>query len=263
IAPYILPALDDRPLSFKRFPHGLRRPETFHQRIKWRVPPGVRVESVKAADRVFEPRLIGGSLATLLYGVQIDFISMDPWLSRVHSPDHPDYAVIDLDPGAGVPFVRVADVAKWLHELFELAGIVTVVKTSGIGGLHLIVPLAKGTDYRQARALAMTFATRVARRHPEHATVERAIAARGRRVYLDCDQNLRAKTIAAPYSARHSVFAGISAPLRWSELDRPVKPDQFTVQTIQERLRHVGDLWLAVRQSVGVNIPELYERWLR
>jgi DNA primase len=42
-----------------------------------------------------------------------------------------------------------------------------------------------------------------------------------------------------------------------------VKPDDFTIQTIPERLRHVGDLWLGVRQSVGVNIPELYERWLR
>jgi bifunctional non-homologous end joining protein LigD len=263
VAPYILPALEDRPLSFKRFPKGLHAPETFHQRIKWKVPDGVRVEPVKARDKVFEPRLIGGSLLTLLYGVQLDFISMDPWLSRIGTPDSPDAALIDVDPMPDVPFSHVLDVARWLHDLLERAGVTAFAKTSGKAGLHLVIPLAPGTDYRTARVLAETFARRVAHAHPTIATVERTIAARRDRVYLDCDQNMRAKTMAAPYAARHSAFAGVSAPVTWTEVHAGIRPEDFTVRTILARLAEVGDLWAAVRAAPGVDVTNLYRRWLR
>ena len=41
----------------------------------------------------------GGSLATLLYQVQLGTISVDPWHARVQSLDFADWSVIDLDPG--------------------------------------------------------------------------------------------------------------------------------------------------------------------
>jgi bifunctional non-homologous end joining protein LigD len=124
-----------------------------------------------------------------------------------------------------------------------------------------MIPLRVGTGYRQARALCQTFANVVAEAHPRSVTVERTIAARGRRVYLDCDQNMRAKTIAAPYSARHSVFGGVSTPVTWDEVEQGgFRPDDFTVQTIFERLRAVGDIWKPVRAARGLDVTELYRR---
>jgi bifunctional non-homologous end joining protein LigD len=217
----------------------------------------VRVEPIKAAGRVFEPRLIGGSVLTLLYAVQIDIVSMDPWLSKVMSPDEPDIAVIDVDPMPGTSFATVVDVVRWTHDLLLQAEIPHFVKTSGMGGMHVVIPLAPASDYRTARIFAQTIADRIATAHPKQATVERRIADRGRRVYLDCDQNMRAKTLAAPYSARHSSFAGVSAPVTWDEVEEGIRPEDFTIRTIPKRLKQMGDLWEPLRRSAGIDIRRL------
>src|SRR5215204_3241240 len=112
IASYLLPTVADRPLTYRPYPQGLKqRPDRYHQRVKHAVPPGVRVETFQGIEKHYESRFIGGSLVTLLYLVQIHVISIDPWLSRVEAPDHPDVAVIDLDPMEGVGFEHVKDVA--------------------------------------------------------------------------------------------------------------------------------------------------------
>jgi bifunctional non-homologous end joining protein LigD len=74
----------------------------------------------------------------------------------------------------------------------------------------------------------------------------RTIQRRGRRIYLDPDQNMRAKTMAAPYSARHSSFAGVSAPVSWQELRAGARPQDFTMATMPARLKTTGDLWKAL-----------------
>jgi bifunctional non-homologous end joining protein LigD len=78
MAPYILPAMADRPLTYRRYPHGAGgRPDRYHQRVKHAVPEGVRVATLKGSQKAYETRFIGGSLITLLYLVQLNVISMD------------------------------------------------------------------------------------------------------------------------------------------------------------------------------------------
>jgi bifunctional non-homologous end joining protein LigD len=242
MAPVLLPYLRDRPLSFRRFEAGIAGKSQFHQRMKFPTPPGVRTAAFTAEGKTFEPRLIAGDLMTLLYCVHVDIISQDVWLSRVNHPDQPDYAVFDLDPQPSVPFRQVVDVACWLREVLDQYGVLHGVKTSGMSGLHIYVPIIH-TDYPTARAFVRQFASYVARRHPGLATVARMIHDRGRRVYIDPDQNMRAKTMAAPYSARHSAFAGVSAPVTWQELDDGAQPQDFTILTMRDRLSTVGELW--------------------
>jgi len=107
VAPFMLPHIKDRPLSFRRFSQGIHGPSQFHQRIKWPTPPGVRTASFPAQARQFETRLIAGDLTTLLYCVNLAIISQDVWLSRLEDPDRPDYAVFDLDPSPALPFGKV------------------------------------------------------------------------------------------------------------------------------------------------------------
>ena len=97
-------------------------------------------------------------------------------------------------------------------------------------------------------------ATLVADRHPRVATVERAIDARGRRVYIDYLQNTRGKTLAAAYSARATADAGVSAPLTWREVHEGVDRGAFTLRTMPERVRRVGDLWRALRTARGADL---------
>jgi len=98
----------------------------------------------------------------------------------------------------------------------------------------------------------------VAQKHPRQATVERAVHARGRRVYVDCLQNLRGKSLATAYSARASEYAGVSAPLTWREVDAGVDRADFTVSTMPARLRAVGDLWRPLRESKGADVTAVF-----
>ena len=80
----------------------------------------------------------------------------------------------------------------------------------------------------------------VAQRHPEAATVERSVAARGRRVYVDYLQNIKGKTLASAYSARANAFAGVSTPLTWDEIEEGVTPQDFTMRNFPARLALLG-----------------------
>jgi bifunctional non-homologous end joining protein LigD len=260
VSPLLLPAVADRPLVMKRFPNGIDKPAFYQQRHPEPVPPGVRREVLPdSVDPIDEEgprdRLIGGSLTTLLYMTQLAAISQDPWFSRVADPSHQDHTAIDLDPGEGVGFDRVLDVARWVGDALDRLGLPAVPKTSGSRGLHIYVPLPKRTTYATGQLLAQMIATMVSERHPKAATVERMVRRRPRgTVYVDYLQNILGKTLATAYSARASDYAGVSTPLTWAEVARGVDPRDFTVRTAPGRFRAVGDLWASVRTARGADL---------
>ena len=244
VAPMLLPLIADRPLVLKRFPNGVGGPSFFQQKASEDAPTGVRVETIVNDQGERQLRFIGGDLTTLLYTVQLGNISVDPWHSRVRSLDFADYMILDLDPGAGATFQRVVDVARWVHDELEGLGLHGAVKTSGSSGIHIYVPLPPRTTDETSRDFAEVIAGRVARAHPKEATVERSVKARARgTVYVDYLQNVKAKTVAAPYALRARPDATISTPLRWEELDERLDPIDFNLDTVPDRLEELGDIW--------------------
>jgi bifunctional non-homologous end joining protein LigD len=229
----------------------------------WALPEivrrGVRVDVV-AGDTEVPSRLVGGDLITLLYMAQLAVISQDPWFSRVRTPGIADHVAFDLDPMPGVPFTRVLDVARYIRDELERLGVPAVPKTSGADGLHIYVPLAPGTSYESGRLFCQLVATIVADRHPELATVTRAVHERGRTVYIDSLQNIRGKTLATAYSARASEFAGVSTPLTWDEIDGGVDRRDFTIRTVLRRLAAVGDLWAVLRTGPVADLASIVRR---
>jgi bifunctional non-homologous end joining protein LigD len=253
VAPVLLPVVEDRPLVMKRLPNGIDGKAFYQQRAPSPVPAGVRVEELES-DTDVPNRLIGGGLTTLLYMAQMAAISQDPWFSRVQSPSEADCAAIDLDPGEGVTFGTVLDVARWVHDELLLLGAESYPKTSGSEGLHIFLPLPPGTPYEAGMLYCQIVATMVALKHPKQATVERAVRARpAGTVYVDYLQNIEGKTLACAYSARGSDYAGASAPITWAEIDAGIDRRDFTIQTLPERLREVGDLWRGLRESRGID----------
>ena len=252
VAPYILPVVADRPLVMKRFPNGIDGDPFYQHRAK-DVPPGIRVENVMHSDGN-KPQLIGGDLITLLYIAQIAAISQDPWFSRVQSIDEADYAAIDLDPMPGVPFSQVLNVARWVHDELESIGVAGFPKTSGSEGLHIYLPLPPHTPYEAGMIFCQIVATVVSQKHPKEATVERMVKKRGKQVYVDYLQNIPGKTLATAYSARASEYAGVSAPLTWREVHDGIDREAFTIRTMPERLKKVGDLWAGLRKAKGIDL---------
>jgi bifunctional non-homologous end joining protein LigD len=253
-APFILPAVNDRPLVMKRFPNGIAAPP-FYQHRAPEVPSGVRTAVVSVVEK--RPQIIGGSLKALLYMTQLAAISQDPWFSRTQHPEFADYAAFDLDPSEGVPFERVLEVARWIREELDTLGALGVPKTSGSDGLHIYVPLPAGTPYDAGMIFCQIVATVVEHKHPKVATTERTVAARGKRVYIDCLQNILGKTLATAYSARASDYAGVSTPLTWQEIEDGVDRKVFTIETAPARFEKVGDLWAALRKSKGVDLSRV------
>jgi bifunctional non-homologous end joining protein LigD len=266
VSPFILPAVEDRPLVMKRFPNGVKGQAFYQQRSREeKPPPGVRIEILPdEADPIDEPgarRLVGGSLTTLLYMTQIAAISQDPWFSRVRSPLYADHVAIDLDPGEGATFKQVLDVARWTRDELGALRIPGVPKTSGSRGLHIYIPLPPKTTYESGQLLCHIVATIVSSKHPKTATIERTVRARPRgTVYVDYLQNILGKTLATAYSARASDFAGVSTPLTWKEVDEGVDPRDFTIRTAPERFAEVGDLWARLRTSAPADLAAIVKR---
>ena len=261
VAPFILPAVADRPLVMKRFPNGIGA-APFYQHRAQNVPPGVRVETVPVGPEDLRPQFIGGDIVTLLHMTQLAAISQDPWFSRVQSLDFADYVALDLDPGDGVGFAQVIDVARWIHDELEQLGTIGVPKTSGADGLHIYLPLPPNTPYDAGLLLCQIIATVVSRKHPKQATIERFVKARGKTVYVDYLQNIHGKTLATAYSARASEYAGVSTPLTWKEVHEGINREDFTIQSTPARFHAVGDLWAASRKTKAINLAKL-ERYTK
>jgi bifunctional non-homologous end joining protein LigD len=243
VAPVLLPLIDDRPLILKRYPNGIKG-QSFFQQNAGISPAGVRVAKVTTEEGKSAQRIIGGDLLTLLYAVQLGMIAVHPWQSRLPSIEFADYSTIDLDPGEGVSFERVVELAARIRDELEALELIAALKTSGSRGLHIVLPLPPRTSYAQSAALAEAIAARVTAKHPDLATRERSIRRRPRgTIYVDAKQNARGKSVASAYSVRERAGAPVSAPLRWTDLRRTLRLDDFTIATMPRRLDSIGDLW--------------------
>ncbi len=259
VAPNILPVINNRPLVMKRLPNGVDAPFFYQHRAPDIPPPGVRSESLPDDD--VPSRLIGGSLKTLLYMAQLASISMDPWFSTMEDLSSADQVAIDLDPQPGATFEQILDVARWVQEELDRVNVPGFPKTSGSEGLHIFIPLPKGTPYQAGMLFCQIVATMVSTKHPKVATVERTVRKRkDKTIYVDYLQNIQGKTLACAYSARASAFAGVSAPLTWQEVHDSPTPRDFTIDTIEARLKRVGDLWEGLRRHKGADLLAAIEK---
>jgi bifunctional non-homologous end joining protein LigD len=259
IAPLILPVVDERPLVMKRFPNGVESQAFYQHRAPDVYPRGVRVEAVPDAE--VPTMFVGGELKTLLYMTQLAAISQDPWFSKMQALDEADVVAIDLDPQPGATFRQIQDVALWVREELERLRVPAFPKTSGSEGLHIFIPLPPGSSYEVGVLFCQIVATLVATKHPKAATIERMVKRRpNKTVYVDYLQNIPGKTLACAYSARASAFAGVSTPLTWREVDDSIAPQDFTIKTVEARLKEVGDLWADLRTVKPADLATALEK---
>jgi bifunctional non-homologous end joining protein LigD len=60
---------------------------------------------------------------------------------------------------------------------------------------------------------------------------------------MDALQNARGKPLATVYSARAYPHAPVSTPVTAAELKRDFSAERWNLQTMDERLKAVGNLW--------------------
>src|SRR5207302_4084951 len=93
---------------------------------------------------------------------------------------------------------------------------------------------AEWTSY-DVRAAAVAVARELERRRPELITAAWWKEERGRRVFIDFNQNAPHKTVFGAWSVRARPGAQVSTPFSWDELDA-IEPDQLTIAGVPARV---------------------------
>jgi len=274
----LLPYLKDRPLSFVRCPEGVQGERFFQKHWDRGRPKFVETVSVHS-DSNEGPRdfIMCNNVSTLLWLGQMASLELNPWDSRVDDKsgnyaesreslensilNRPDYLVFDLDPHFGgkatgwkeEDWKRVVEVALAIRQLLESIGLKGFPKSSGKAGLHIFIPVVRDYTYDEIRAATRTMGEQVATALGQKVTLVTSVKKRPDAVFIDYNQNVRGKTMAAVYSPRASLGAGVSMPVDWDELSK-VNPTEFTVLTAADRLAEKGDLWAKTNHPESLQV---------
>lgn len=242
VADYIMPFLQDRPAILQRYPRGINAPMFFQQDLD-SAPEYIKTARLTNQEGRDLDYGVYSTVGSLLHFVTLGTIEQHPWHSTIKRLDKPDWIAIDLDPKRA-PWENVLQVALVVKEVADDVGLEAFPKTSGSSGIHIYVPLKATNEYDKVAEYARLFASEVARRAPQIATVERTIAKRkSTQVYVDWMQNARGKSLASAFTARAKPKAPVSMPLTWKQIEKGVKITDFTITNVPEMLKKKHDPW--------------------
>jgi bifunctional non-homologous end joining protein LigD len=260
IADLLVPHLQGRPLSLKRYPNGIDQ-DYFFQKDASGFPDWLhREELADEEDAESKTRVICDDKASLLYLANLGCIDQNPYMSRLGTLEHPDFILIDLDP-YHCGYDRIVEAAQLVREKLRLIGLTGYPKTTGGNGMHVYVPVEPIYSSAQTRQFAEILARWVAAERSDLFTTPRMVSAREKgKVYFDYLQNASGKTISAPYVLRAYPGAPVATPLKWDEVVHGLKPAQFHIANVLRRFERVGDLFAGVLnkpQELGPAIEKL------
>jgi bifunctional non-homologous end joining protein LigD len=286
MAPHILRHLADRPLTLTRYPSGALSAGFYQKDLPKSAPDFVESVAVYSGRRAGDlTYVLAHNLATLVWLGQSAAIELHPWLSRTTPPEpgdakfgtntagseeaiegsalnYPDVLLFDIDPyvysGTEAPgdeptlhragFKRGVEAALAIKGLLDELRLPSFLKTSGKTGLHIHVPIKRQFTFTEVRAIVGTLSERLATQHPDRFTTVWQVDKRRGKIFLDKNQNVRGKNMAAIYCPRPAAGAPVSMPVSWNELER-VYPTDFTIQTAPAMVAERGDMWLGIHAA--------------
>jgi bifunctional non-homologous end joining protein LigD len=243
VASHLLPWTTERPLTVERCPDGMLGQCFYQKNFAAAAKFGVPTRAVRAASvgrTVHYP--VANDVRALVVLVNLGGLSLHLMNCRAGALAQPDWLAFDLDP-----LERFADAARagWLlRAILDEVGLVGYPKTTGGKGLHVLVPLRRGTGHPAVMAFARAVAERMVAQAPQLVTLSFAKRDRGDRLYLDVNRNVFGATIVAPYSVRRRPHAPVSTPLTWEEVRPDLDPATLNIRTIVARLE-APDPWRA------------------
>lgn len=260
IAPHLLPHLVERPLNLHRFPDGVEgsgfwqkdlRPTDPAWLRRWEepLPPG--------SKRAPNLHLVAEEVATLAWLANRAAFEIHPWTARCDDPEHPTFALVDIDPGSRTTWPDTVLLAKLVRDALDHLGLRGYPKLTGRRGIQIWIPIRRRYTYAETSRWVERLSRTVAAVVPDLVSWEWSVAERGGRARLDFTQNSPIRTLVAPYAVRPAPGAPVSAPIDWAELDDPeLRSDRWTIRTILDRVARVGDLF-AGAQTEAQELPPL------
>ena len=242
VAGPLMRTMGGRPVLLQRFPEGAGGPSFFQKRVPANRPDWLQTTVVSTPNGTTSQALVAADTDHVLWAVNLGCLGFHVWPYLAADPEHADELRLDLDPTPGVDFTQIRAAARELQALLAELGLTGFPKTTGNRGLHVYLRLLPRWDSYQVRAAAVALARELERRRPDLITAAWWKEERGRRVFIDYNQNAPHKTVFGAWSVRARPGAQVSTPVSWSELD-DVHPDQLTMASLAGRLEMVGDPW--------------------
>jgi len=252
IAPFILPHLQNRALTLKRYPDGVEKDFFFEKRCPSHRPAWVKTAEISQDDGERMTVCLVNDLETLIWAENLASVELHVPLARAHSPETPDSVVFDLDPGDPAGILECARVALILRDLFSQMGLASYVKTSGKKGLHVYVPLNRQeTTFEDTKTFSRAVAGIMQKHYPDRVTAKMAKKERTAKVFINWSQNDASKTMICVYSLRAREKPIVSFPLTWRELENWSglgDPERFQITQAEalNRAEKKGDLFREV-----------------
>jgi bifunctional non-homologous end joining protein LigD len=228
-----------RPNVLVRYANGIHGEFFYQKRAPEKRPDWVEVVALSFPSGRIAEEVVPRDAAALAWMANLGCLELHPHPVRADHLEHPDELRVDLDPVPGVEWAQIVSVAGVVHAVLSDLGLVGWPKTSGSRGIHVNVRIFQRWSFSQVRRCALALAREVERRAPSLATSKWWKEER-HGVFLDYNQNAKDRTVCSAYSVRPKPDARVSAPVTWSELDS-CQPEDFTLRTMPDRFRSVGD----------------------
>ena len=197
--------------------------------------------------------------SAIVWAAQMGTITLHPWQVRCPDTEHPDELRIDLDPQPGTGFKEARDDRRRRAQ--------AAARRARSGRISRRHPAAaactcscassRDWDFIAVRRAGIALAREVERRAPDAVTTSWWKEERGKRLFIDYNQNARDRTFASAYSARKTPIATVSMPLTWDEL-RDADPDDYTIATVPDLVADRGDA-MADLDAAAQSIEPLLE----
>ncbi len=255
MARFILPHLQDRALTLKRYPEGVEQDFFFEKRCPAHRPAWTKTAEIRQEDGERMTVCLVNDLETLMWVENLASLELHVPLARARSPQTPDSLVFDLDPGDPANILDCARVALILRDLLNDLRLASFVKTSGKKGLHVYVPLnLKETTFEHTKKFSRAVALIMQKNYPELVTAKMAKEYRQAKVFINWSQNDSAKTMVCIYSLRAREKPVVSFPLSWPELENLAGRDdpeklQILYSEAVSRAEIQGDLFQEVLEK--------------
>jgi bifunctional non-homologous end joining protein LigD len=255
IAPTMVPHLEDRGVTLRRFPDGVDGGSFFEKRCPSHRPDWMAT--------VLGPGDSDGNIyyccldsaPALVWAANMAALEIHAPMARGRDIDSPTMCVFDLDPGEPATIRECADVALDVRHVLEGFGLVGIPKTSGSKGMQVYVPLNRPHTHEQASSFALAVAQLLERARPDSVVSNMKKSLRQGKVFVDWSQNSRHKTTVAVYSLRARPRPTVSAPVTWDEVEAAAGGDPlgFEASDVLARVEQHGDLFaeaLTAEQSL-------------
>lgn len=248
VAPAMLPHLEGRGITLRRYPDGVDGGSFFEKRCASHRPGFVQVALGPGDRKGGIEYCVLGDTASLAWAANMAGLEIHVPMARAAVDlEVPTMVVFDLDPGEPATITECCQVALDIRALLEPLGLEVFAKTSGSKGLQLYLPLNTPAAHEGASSFALAVAQVLEKRHPDRVLSQMTKALRTGKVFIDWSQNSRHKTTIGVYSLRARPQPTVSTPVTWDEVDAAAggAPLSFTAPEVLARVAEHGDLFAA------------------